>query len=172
MGTPNYMAPEQARGGQVDHRADIYALGAIMYRMLTGKRAYDGKDAASVLAAVQQSEPTRPRIIEPSIPETMEVIIQRAMAKDVRDRYQSMTELDADLASFDTAVPHGPTVSLRHSIRTTPRPLTPAPRRLWGRRLLRVPSSRWFKRTQNYAKSRSKAAKCASRAQRSWCSHP
>ena len=111
MGTPNYMAPEQARGGQVDHRADIYALGAILYRMLTGKRAYDGKDAASVLAAVQQSDPIRPRIIEPSIPETMEVIIQRAMAKDVRDRYQSMTELDADLASFDTTPAHGPIAS-------------------------------------------------------------
>jgi serine/threonine-protein kinase len=103
MGTPNYMAPEQARGEKVDHRVDVYALGAILYRMLTGKRAFEGTDASAVMAAVLSGEPRRPRSLEPSIPEAVEVIVQKAMAKDARDRYQDMEELDRDLAVFDVA---------------------------------------------------------------------
>ncbi|GAC1353220.1 MAG: hypothetical protein NVSMB1_24410 [Polyangiales bacterium] len=101
MGTPNYMAPEQARGEKVDHRVDVYALGAILYRMVTGKRAFEGTDPSAVITAVLSEEPKRPRDWEPSIPEAFEVVIQRAMAKDVRDRYQSMTEFDRALAPFD-----------------------------------------------------------------------
>jgi serine/threonine-protein kinase len=101
MGTPNYMAPEQARGDKVDHRADIYAFGAILYRMLTGKRAFEGTDPSAVMTAVIYDEPVRPRDREPSIPEAMEVVIQRLMAKDARDRYQSMDEVDGALAAFD-----------------------------------------------------------------------
>jgi len=103
MGTPNYMAPEQARGEKVDARADVYALGAIMYRMLTGIRAFEGTDAGSVITAVLSEEPKRPRSVEPSIPEALEVVVQKAMAKDKSERYQSMEELDRDLSVFDTA---------------------------------------------------------------------
>jgi serine/threonine protein kinase len=101
MGTPNYMAPEQARGEKVDHRVDVYALGAIIYRMVTGKRAFDGTDPGAVITAVLSDEPLRPRALEPSIPESFEVVVQRAMAKDARDRYQSMEELDRALSVFD-----------------------------------------------------------------------
>jgi len=101
MGTPNYMAPEQARGEKVDHRVDIYALGAILYRMLTGKRAFEGTDAGAVITAVLSEEPKRPRSVEPSIPEAIEIIVQKAMAKDKSERYQSMEEFDRDLAVFD-----------------------------------------------------------------------
>jgi serine/threonine-protein kinase len=107
MGTPNYMAPEQARGDKVDHRCDVYALGAIAYRMLTGKRAFGGTDPTSVITEVLSAEPKRPREVEPSIPEALELVVQRAMAKDARDRYQTMRELDRALASFD-AEPSGP----------------------------------------------------------------
>lgn len=102
MGTPNYMAPEQARGDKVDHRVDVYALGAIVYRMLTGKRAFGGSDPTAVITEVLNGEPRRPREIEPSIPEALELVIQRAMTKDARDRYQTMRELDRALAAFDT----------------------------------------------------------------------
>jgi serine/threonine protein kinase len=101
MGTPNYMAPEQARGEKVDHRVDVYALGAMMYRMVTGKRAFDGSDPGAVITAVLSDEPLRPRALEPSIPESFEVVVQRSMAKDARDRYQSMEELDRALSVFD-----------------------------------------------------------------------
>jgi serine/threonine-protein kinase len=109
MGTPNYMAPEQARGDKVDHRVDVYALGAILYRMLTGKRAFGGTDPTAVITEVLSSEPTRPRELEPSIPEALELVIQRAMAKDARDRYQTMRELDRALAAFD-AEPSSPSL--------------------------------------------------------------
>ena len=111
MGTPNYMAPEQARGEKVDHRADVYALGAILYRMLTGKRAFEGTDAGAVITAVLNDEPKRPRSVEPSLPESIEIVIQKAMAKDKTERYQTMRELDADLAVFDSLGPGAPSIS-------------------------------------------------------------
>ncbi len=101
MGTPSYMAPEQARGERVDHRADIYAVGAILYCAVTGKRPFDRGDPTATLTAVLTEDPPRPRSIEPSVPEPLEMIIQRAMAKMPGDRYQSMAELDADLAPYD-----------------------------------------------------------------------
>ncbi len=101
MGTPSYMAPEQARGEKVDHRADIYAVGAILYCAVTGQRPFDRGDPTATLTAVLTQDPPRPRSIEPSIPEPLEVIIQHAMAKRPADRHQSMTELEADLAPYD-----------------------------------------------------------------------
>jgi serine/threonine protein kinase len=103
MGTPSYMAPEQARGERVDHRADIYAVGAILYCALTGNRPFDRNDPTSTLTAVLTEEPPRPRSLEPSIPEPLEMIIQRAMAKEPHLRYQTMDDLDADLAIYDTS---------------------------------------------------------------------
>jgi serine/threonine protein kinase len=102
MGTPSFMAPEQARGERVDHRADIYAVGAILYCALTGKRPFDSDDPTATLMAVLTKDPPRPRSIEPSIPADVELVIQRAMAKTVEDRYQTMAELDDALAVHDT----------------------------------------------------------------------
>ncbi len=102
MGTPSYMAPEQARGERVDHRADIYAVGAILYCALTGSRPFDRNDPTATLTAVLTEDPPRPRSLEPSIPEPLEMIIQRAMAKEPVHRYQTMEELDAELALYDS----------------------------------------------------------------------
>ena len=101
MGTPSYMSPEQAKGQRIDHRTDIYAVGAILYAVLTGKRPFDGEDPATTLTAVLTEDPPRPRAIDPSIPEPIEAIIQRAMAKNADERPSSMAELDAILAPFD-----------------------------------------------------------------------
>jgi len=105
VGTPAYMSPEQASGAKVDARTDIYAVGAILYRALTGRRPFEAGDATEVLSAVLSSEPARPRSIAPGIPDALELVIQRAMAKNVQDRYASMDELDAALAPFDTLAP-------------------------------------------------------------------
>jgi serine/threonine-protein kinase len=105
MGTPAYMAPEQARGEHVDFRADIYAVGGILYRALTGQKPYDGEDGAMVLTQVLTEEPRRPRAIEPSVPEAVELLIQRAMARDPADRHASMAELEAELAELDPGAP-------------------------------------------------------------------
>jgi serine/threonine protein kinase len=103
MGTPSYMSPEQARGKQVDHRADIYSLGACLYFMLTGKRPFDSDDPTATISMVLTEDPKRPREIETRIPETLELIVQRAMAKDARDRYQTMGEFERALSGFLTA---------------------------------------------------------------------
>jgi len=105
MGTPAYMAPEQARGEHVDFRADIYAVGGILYRAVTGQKPYDGEDGAMVLTQVLTEEPRRPRTVEPSVPEALELLIQRAMARDPRDRHASMAELEAELAELDPGAP-------------------------------------------------------------------
>jgi len=106
MGTPSYMAPEQARGERVDHRADVYAVGAILYATLTGKRPFDHSDPMVTVTAVLTRDPPPPRSIEPSIPEALELAIQRAMAKEPAQRYSSMAELDQDLSPWDPEVDH------------------------------------------------------------------
>jgi serine/threonine-protein kinase len=100
VGTPAYMAPEQAAGGKIDARTDVYAVGAILYRALTGKRAFVAEDTAEVLSAILTEEPERPRALEPSIPEGLELVIQRAMAKRPEDRHASALELEQALAPF------------------------------------------------------------------------
>lgn len=101
MGTPTYMPPEQARGRRVDHRADVYSVGAILYEAVTGRRPFDGGEPMATLAAVLTEDPPRPTTIAPGIPPGLEVVIQKAMAKHPRDRYATMRELDEALAEFD-----------------------------------------------------------------------
>jgi serine/threonine-protein kinase len=102
MGTPDYMAPEQARGDKVDARADIYAVGAILFRALTGRKPFEGLDPMATLTAVLTQEPPRPSELNPEVPLALELVIQKAMAKNPAERFQSMAELDAALAPFDT----------------------------------------------------------------------
>ncbi len=101
MGTPSYMAPEQARGKPVDLRADIYSTGAVLYFALTGKRPFDSDDPTSTISMVLTQDPPRPRSLDPRIPEAIELIVQKAMAKEARDRYQTMGELAKALAQFE-----------------------------------------------------------------------
>jgi serine/threonine protein kinase len=98
MGTPAFMAPEQARGERVDQRADVYAVGAILYRCLTGKLPITGDDPASMLTALLTHEPEHPRAIAPEIPQSVELVIERAMARDPADRWASLEELDEALS--------------------------------------------------------------------------
>ncbi len=100
MGTPSYMAPEQAKGEHVDHRVDIYAAGAILYELVTGKRPFDRADPTATIMAVLLEEPERPRVLNPSLPEGLEMVIQRAMAKNADARYQTMDELEHELSTF------------------------------------------------------------------------
>jgi serine/threonine-protein kinase len=102
MGTPDYMAPEQARGDKVDARADVYAVGAILFRALTGRKPFEGLDPMATLTAVLTQEPPRPSELNPEVPLALELVIQKAMAKNPAERFQSMAELDAALSPFDT----------------------------------------------------------------------
>lgn len=101
MGTPSYMAPEQARGERVDQRADVYGVGAIVYTCLTGRPPFSGESVQQTMLAVMSGEPARPRSINPEIPEELELVIQRAMAANPAERFQTLEELDAAFAHFD-----------------------------------------------------------------------
>lgn len=103
MGTPAYMPPEQARGARVDHRADIYAVGAILYEAVTGKPPFEGTDLMATLAQVLAEEPVRPCTLNAALPPELEMTIQRAMAKNPDERHATTLELDAELAVFEGA---------------------------------------------------------------------
>ena len=119
MGTPAYISPEQARGESVDHRADIYGLGAILYEMLTGKRPYPGDTVIGV--AVQHLNDPIPDILKarPDLPVEVDVIIKTAMAKDKQKRYDTALELALALnrATFgeDRTIPNLATMVDRQS---------------------------------------------------------
>lgn len=102
VGTPDYIAPEQidprlASDGKIDRRADLYSLGALLYRALTGRRPYDGSSQA-VLVAHLRDEPPPPSSIVPALPPALDRVIAKAMAKRPDDRYSTASELAEALA--------------------------------------------------------------------------
>jgi serine/threonine protein kinase/Tfp pilus assembly protein PilF len=99
LGTLRYMAPEQALShhGLVDHRADVYALGATLYELLTGKPAVDASERAEILRKIAFEEPTRPRKLDKAIPVELETITLKCLAKNPAERYATAGELADDL---------------------------------------------------------------------------
>jgi serine/threonine-protein kinase len=93
VGTPNFMAPEQVKGRTVDRRADIFALGAIIYYAITGKLAFHGKTLATVAVQVTRHKPPRPGELVPGIPPGVDDAVMTALAKDPRKRFATATEL-------------------------------------------------------------------------------
>ncbi len=103
VGTPTYMAPEQAQGGDVDYRADVYGLGAIAFRALTGHPPYSGKDLPTTLYEVVYSMPPRPSALHDSLTEEIDLVLAIALAKKPEDRFASGAELaDALAAAADS----------------------------------------------------------------------
>ena len=102
VGTPYYMAPEIIRAQNVDHRADVYALGAVIYRAVTGTPAFSGQSPVAVLTRTITDELVKPskRRPELSVPTPIDDIVMRAMAREPGDRYQHIDELRADLAEY------------------------------------------------------------------------
>jgi serine/threonine protein kinase len=88
VGTPSYMAPEQAEG-RVDHRADLFSLGCVLYQMATGRLAFPGRTRAEILHAVATRNPTPPRQFNPETPERLSQLIERLLSKDRADRPDS-----------------------------------------------------------------------------------
>jgi serine/threonine-protein kinase len=97
IGSPKYMAPEQIAGKKVDHRADIYALGVILYEMSTGVPPYDGRDHVTIMFSHVQGKARPPAELNPALSPDFSALIMQAMALDKRRRFQSMAELRAAL---------------------------------------------------------------------------
>lgn len=97
LGTVSYMSPEQAAGRAIDQRTDIFSLGAVLYELLTGHRAFSGDSAVSVLHAIINDEPRPPREWNPRLPPEAIEVLEKAMAKDPADRYRHAGDLELDL---------------------------------------------------------------------------
>jgi serine/threonine protein kinase/Tol biopolymer transport system component len=97
VGTFQYMSPEQTEGKEADARSDIFALGAVLYEMTTGKRAFAGKSQASLVAAILASEPPPISAVQPLSPPALEQVIKSCLAKDPEERFQTVHDLKLQL---------------------------------------------------------------------------
>lgn len=102
LGTIAYMSPEQARGEQVDHRADIWSLGVVIYEMLTGQRPFKGDHDQAVIYAILNNQPESIAGIRPDAPGALVRIFDKAMAKSPYERYQDVVEMVSELRSLKT----------------------------------------------------------------------
>jgi WD40 repeat protein len=103
LGTPVYMAPEQAKGQVLDQRADVYAIGAILYELLTGQWPHHGVTSKQVIERLAAGEPLTPiEERQPAVPRDLAAIVTKAMTHDRAGRYPSAAELAADLRRFQT----------------------------------------------------------------------
>lgn len=100
IGSVHYISPEQAKGENTDEKSDIYSIGVMLYEMTTGTLPFDADSPVSVALKQIQSQPKRPRAVNPDIPEGLEDITIRAMQKDPARRYQSAAEMLRDIDEF------------------------------------------------------------------------
>jgi len=116
LGTVTYMSPEQARGGPIDTRSDIFSFGILLYRMFSGVSPFEGPDKVSVLAKILEGRQEPLRLKNESIPAELERIIDKCLQKDPNDRYQDTRDLVVDLRSLRRQ--HDSTISDSSSVMT------------------------------------------------------
>src|SRR6516165_2955749 len=97
VGTFQYMSPEQVEGKEVDGRSDIFSLGAVLYEMLTGQRAFEGKSQLSVASAILEKEPEPISAVKPLTPPVLDHAIRKCLAKSAEERWQSASDLASEL---------------------------------------------------------------------------
>ncbi len=105
MGTPYYMSPEQIAGKKVDNRSDIFALGGVLYEMLTGQKPFPGETITTVIYKIMNENPLPVRNFQKNLPEGLEPILQKALAKDPAARYQSCREMVNDIKKSTSLAP-------------------------------------------------------------------
>jgi serine/threonine-protein kinase len=97
VGTVRYMAPEQVEGKETDHRSDIFSLGAVVYEMVTGRPAFDGGSAASIMASILEREPPAMATLQQLTPPALDHVVRRCLAKQADDRWQSAGDVMREL---------------------------------------------------------------------------
>jgi len=102
LGTPHYMSPEQCAGDDIDHRTDIYALGVLLYEMVTGHVPHDADSMMAILTKQMYEDPVAPRVRVPSLSLGLEQVILRSLEKKPSQRYQTMQDMEADLARLES----------------------------------------------------------------------
>ncbi len=137
IGTPQYMAPEQAAGGRVDHRTDLYALGLVLYEALTGQRAFEGDNLYTLIKQQVETMPAPLRSHVPDLPEALDQVLQQALAKQPEGRFADAAAFRAALVDAtgvaDSVVPPPPAPSsstalgTAHTVASTPDEAGPAP---------------------------------------------
>lgn len=100
VGTFQYMSPEQVEGKELDTRSDVFSLGAVLYELLTGQKAFEGKSQLSVASAILEKEPAPISTVKPLAPRSLDHVIRRCLAKDPDDRWQSARDLSLELNSI------------------------------------------------------------------------
>jgi class 3 adenylate cyclase len=99
LGTPSYMSPEQARGGRVDRRSDLFSLGAILYELITGEKPFSGNTPTAIIYKILNEEPIPVRVVEPAVHPALDRIVRKALAKNPFERYQDAQEFRQDIKS-------------------------------------------------------------------------
>ena len=120
-GTVAYMSPEQARGSPVDLRSDQFSLGVVLYEMLAGRRAFRGASAAETLTSIIREEPEPLSQVEPPVPAPVQWIVERCLAKDPAERFESTRDLARDLAALRAHLSHGTSREVERIVPSRPR---------------------------------------------------
>ncbi|MFQ5724168.1 MAG: protein kinase [Terriglobia bacterium] len=105
LGTPSYMSPEQAQGTRLDRRSDIFSLGAILYELFSGEKAFPGNNPTAILYKILHADPIPLRTLTPSLDPALDRIVRKALAKDPFRRYQTCQELQRDVKAFSQPRP-------------------------------------------------------------------
>ncbi|MCU0937007.1 MAG: Stk1 family PASTA domain-containing Ser/Thr kinase, partial [Gammaproteobacteria bacterium] len=116
MGTAQYLSPEQARGEVVDARSDLYSAGCLLYELLTGRPPFQGESAVSVAYQHVSEAPAPPSRVDPAVPQALDALVLKSLAKNAGDRYQTANEFKADV---DRALQGLPVTGTIPSVRAT-----------------------------------------------------
>ncbi|HEX2649857.1 MAG TPA: serine/threonine-protein kinase [Burkholderiales bacterium] len=105
IGSPAYMSPQQVKEHPLDHRTDIYSMGVVMYHLLTGRLPFQASNNFSLIYQITNVEPSMPSSFRPEIPQAVDHIVRKAMAKDLEQRYAEWEEFSLDLAAVTRGEP-------------------------------------------------------------------
>lgn len=105
LGSPKYMSPEQVMGKEIDQRSDIFSLGVMLYEMLTGQAPFDGENVNAIMYQTLNVVPAPPNSLNPAVPEMVNFIVAKALAKGLEDRYQNAKDFAVDLRTCRDTLP-------------------------------------------------------------------